>query len=70
MKKLISVTYHANPKKKVHTYWFTDEEKAHSFIDSLKRSDNVLDYRAFATYADIAEEYSDSLQDVPVQMIG
>ena len=49
--KLICVKFHTNPKKKLHTYWFTDKEKAHSFINSLKWNVSVLDYRVSVTEA-------------------
>ena len=65
--KLICVKFHTNPKKKLHTYWFTDKEKARSFINSLKWSVNVLDYRVSETDANIADEYRYNLRDAPVR---
>ena len=66
MTKLISITFHANPKKRVHTYWFTDEDKAQGFLNSLKQNPDVLDFRVFMTFADAVDSFNADCGDVPV----
>ena len=66
MTKLFSITFHANPKKRVHPYWFTDAEKAQGFLNALKQNPDVLDYRAFMTFADMCDSFSSDCDAVPM----
>ena len=69
MGDLIIIKIHTYPNSKLHTYYFTDWEKARSFIHSLKSNANVLDYRVSVTDANPVEEYCARLIDVPLKVI-
>ncbi len=68
MKRIYSVQFHVKPKKKVHTYWFTDHQKAKNFLESVKMHPNVLDYEMFSMDADVYEGYEDGMEAPLVQM--
>lgn len=69
MSKIYSLQFHTRPKRKVHTYWFTDEVNARAFWDSVKSNPNVLDYQVFLTEADVADRYIDGMDDPPIEML-
>ena len=68
MKKIYSVQIHVKPKKKVHTFWFTDHQKAKAFLESAKVHPKVLDYMLISMEADGFEEYKDGIESPLVQM--
>ena len=67
-KKIYSIQIHVKPKKRVHTYWFTDYRKAKVFLESVKVHPKVLDYGMFSMEADVFEEYKEDTEDPLIQM--
>ncbi len=68
MSKIYSIQIHVKPKKRVHTYWFTDYRKAKVFLESVKVHPKVLDYGMFSMDADVFEEYKEDTEDPLIQM--
>lgn len=56
-KKIYSVTFHVKPRRKLHTFWFTNRRKALAFYESVKKYPTVLDYRMVQIPIENAEEY-------------
>ena len=51
-----SVSFHVNPKRRVHSFWFLDRETAVRFYESVKKYPKVLDCRMYQTpVSDVAE---------------
>ena len=63
MKKIYGVNFHVKPKKKVHTYWFTDYRKARDFLESVKENPKVIDYSMYSIAADVFTKYKDGLEE-------
>lgn len=42
-KYIYGVTFHVNPKRRVHTFWFTDKKMADGFFNSVKSYPKTLD---------------------------
>lgn len=59
---IYSVTFHVNPKRRVHTFWFLDRDKASRFYESVKKHPKVLDYRMYRTPITDAEEYDGRME--------
>lgn len=67
---IYGVTFHVNPKKRVHTFWFTDKEGALAFYESVKRHPNVLDHSMFQIPANEVAEYDGDVEEgriIPVE---
>ena len=60
---IYAVTFHVRPGKKVHTFWFTDKEKALAFLGSVKKYPKTLDYSAIQIPANEAAEYDGVIQE-------
>ena len=55
--KIYSVAFHVKPGRKVHTFWFTDKEKALRFYESVKAYPKVIDYSILEMPANEADTY-------------
>lgn len=58
-----SVTFHVNPRRRVHSFWFLDRETAVRFYESVKKYPEVLDYRMYQTPISDATEYDGKLEE-------
>ena len=63
---IYSVTFHTKPKRRVHSFWFLDREKASRFYESVKKHPSVLDYRMYRTPVTDAEEYDGLMEEAPI----
>lgn len=52
-----SVTFHVNPKRRVHSFWFLDRETAVRFCESVKKYPKELDCRMYQTLVSDVAEY-------------
>lgn len=62
-KMIYNVQFHVNPKKKVHTFWFTSREAAEKFLESVKAYPKVLDYMLIGAPVDEAAEYDSGVEE-------
>lgn len=60
---IYAVTFHVNPRKKVHTFWFTGKEKALAFLESVKKYPRTLDYSTMQVPVDEAETYDGMVEE-------
>jgi len=55
--KIYSVSFHVKSGRKVHTFWFTDRDKALRFYESVKSYPKVIDYSILEMPANEADTY-------------
>ena len=60
---IYTVSFHVNPKRRVHSFWFLDRETAVRFYESVKKYPKVLDYRMYQTPISDATEYDGKLEE-------
>lgn len=66
-----TVTFHVNPKRRVHSFWFLSLDTALRFYESVKQYPKVLDYRLYQTPISDATEYDGKLEEgliLPVEI--
>lgn len=61
--KIYSVSFHVKPGRKVHTFWFTNRDKALRFYESVKAYPKVIDYSIFEMPANEAEAYDGIIEE-------
>lgn len=66
---IYTVTFHVRPGKKVHTFWFTDKQKALAFLESVKKYPKMLDYSTMQIPVNEATEYDGVIQEGPITSI-
>lgn len=66
---IYNVQFHVNPKKKVHTFWFTGREAAEKFLESVKAYPKTLDYMLVGTPVDEAVEYDGKVEEGSVLIL-
>lgn len=69
--RIFSVSFHVKPGRKVHTFWFTDRDKAAAFLESVKKYPKTLDYSMYEMMADVADSYDGKVEEgriLPVEM--
>ena len=62
-KMIYAVTFHVRPRNKVHTFWFTDKERALAFLQSVKSYPKTVDYSTMQIPADEAETYDGTVEE-------
>lgn len=65
-----TVTFHVNPKRRVHSFWFLNPDTARRFYESVKQYPRVLDYRMYRTPISDATEYDGKLEEGPILPAG
>ena len=60
---IYSVSFHVKPGRKVHTFWFTDQDKALRFYESVKTYPKVIDYSIFEMPANEADTYDGIIEE-------
>lgn len=60
---IYSVTFHASPGRRVHTFWFLDPDKAGRFYASVKGHPKVQDYRMYKTPVSEAGAYATGMEE-------
>lgn len=68
---IYAVTFHVKPGRKVHTFWFTDKQRALTFLESVKKHPKMLDYSTMQIPVDEATEYDGVIQEgriMPIDM--
>ena len=61
-----TVSFHVKPKRRVHSFWFLDLDKAVRFYKSVKKYPKVLDCRLYRTPVSDATEYDGKLEEGPI----
>ena len=62
-KMIYAVAFHVRPRNRVHTFWFTDKEKALAFLDSVKSYPKTVDYSTMQIPVDEAETYDGTVEE-------
>lgn len=68
---IFAVSFHVKPGRKVHTFWFTDKQRALTFLESVKKYPKTLDYITMQIPVDEATEYDGVIQEgsiTPIEM--
>ena len=60
---IYTVTFHVNPRRRVHSFWFLDPETAGRFYESVKEHPNVTDCRMYRTPVSIAGAYTTGMEE-------
>ena len=66
---IFAVVFHVKPGRKVHTFWFTDKEKALAFLESVKKYPKTLDYSTMQIPVDEAEIYDGTVEEGRIMRI-
>lgn len=62
-KWIYTVTFYVNPRRRVHSFWLQDLEKAGRLYESVRGHPKVLDYAMYRTSVSTAGAYTIGMED-------
>lgn len=68
---IYAITFHVKPGRKVHTFWFTDKQRALTFLESVKDYPKTLDYSTMQIPVNEVIKYDGVIQEgriMPIEM--
>lgn len=66
---IYSVSFHVNPKRRVHTFWFTDRKMAESFFESVNSYPRVIDCSMMQHVVNEAAVYDGIIEESRISCI-
>ena len=67
---IYAVAFHVKPGRKVHTFWFTEKDKALAFLESVKNYPNTLDYSTMQIPVNECDVYDGKVVEGRITPIG